>query len=135
MGSTINLYRLLSNCDNLFSYSLVWANSARFRLGHAHYRSTAQIKTEVNHTFNIIIQNVWWCFFFNSFYTTSHRWLADLAAPVGSQEVVDHTHKWWTTLACVSLKILLGPNLHCLGDPTCTQTVRNGGPNLHPGKC
>ena len=24
----------------------------------------------------------------------SHRWLADLAAPVGSQEVVDHAHKW-----------------------------------------
>ncbi len=23
-----------------------------------------------------------------------HPWLADLAAPVGSQEVVDHTHKW-----------------------------------------
>ncbi len=23
-----------------------------------------------------------------------HPWLADLAAPVGSQEVFDHTHKW-----------------------------------------
>ncbi len=26
--------------------------------------------------------------------TYNHPWLADLAAPVGSQEVVDHTHKW-----------------------------------------
>ena len=24
-----------------------------------------------------------------------HPQLADLAAPIGSQEVVDHTHKWW----------------------------------------
>ncbi len=24
-----------------------------------------------------------------------HPWLADLAAPVGSQEVANHTHKWW----------------------------------------
>ncbi len=26
---------------------------------------------------------------------TLHPWLADLAAPIGSQEVVEHTHKWW----------------------------------------
>ncbi len=150
-------------------------------------------------------------------YCTLHRWLAALAAPVGSLEVVDHTHTWWQLIgqylpvcrlgpqvsagwvpswqyhqelltiawfvyfsgrkwsilpikqqraqfSCyfahfkatsgvsmsisknayirlklqknvVSSKILLGPNLHCLGDPTCTLTVRNRGPNLHPGKC
>ena len=27
-------------------------------------------------------------------FVSFHPWLADLAAPVGSQEVVDHTHKW-----------------------------------------
>ena len=32
-----------------------------------------------------------------------HPWLADLAAPIGSQEVVDHSHKWWQ---------LIGPNLY-----------------------
>ncbi len=35
----------------------------------------------------------------------------------------------------VASTILLGPNLQGLGDPTCTQTVRKRGPNLHPGKC
>ncbi len=50
---------------------------------------------------------------------TIHLWLADLAPPVGSQEVVDHTHKWWQ---------LIGQHL-----PVCTagwvpKTVQVGSP-------
>ncbi len=40
-----------------------------------------------------------------------HPWLADLAAPVGSQEVVDHTHKWWQLIGQHVPVCRLGPQV------------------------
>ena len=39
----------------------------------------------------------------------NHPWLADLAAPVGSQEVTDHTHKWWELIGQHVPGCRLGP--------------------------
>ncbi len=65
-----------------------------------------------------------------------HPWLADLAAPIGSQEIVDHTHKWWKLTGQHLPVCRLGPQVSagwvpCWqylglstlpgGDPTCTQ--------------
>ncbi len=41
----------------------------------------------------------------------NHRWLADLAAPVGSQEIVDHTHKWWQLIGQHLPVCRLGPQV------------------------
>ncbi len=41
----------------------------------------------------------------------SHPWLADLAAPLGSQEVVDHTHKWWQLIGQHLPVCKLGPQV------------------------
>ncbi len=56
-----------------------------------------------------------------------HPWLADLAAPIGSQEVVDHTHKLWQLVqqylpVCRLTHI---PKSVQVGDPTCTQSTVN----------
>ncbi len=41
----------------------------------------------------------------------SHPWLADLVAPVGSQEVVDRTHKWWQLIGQHLPVCRLGPQV------------------------
>ncbi len=52
-----------------------------------------------------------------------HPWLADLAAPIGSQEVVDHTHKWWQLIGQHLPGCRLGPLVNVSGDPTCTDLI------------
>ncbi len=68
---------------------------------------------------------------------SSHATLHILRPPVGSQCQFPKNAYIRVKLQknVVASTILLESNLHCLGNPTCTQTLRNRGPNLHPGKC
>ncbi len=41
----------------------------------------------------------------------NHPWLADVTAAIGSQEVVDHTHKWWQLIGQHMPVCRLGPQV------------------------
>ena len=68
---------------------------------------------------------------YHSLNIQDHRWLADLAAPVGSQEVVDHTHKWWKLIGQHLLLCRLGPQVSAAGSPV--GNIVECRP--HPGLC